>query len=291
MSYYIAPRFIDKLSIHITKNFLNLARFQVPLLLGIHGKKGEGKTFQCDLVFAKMGITAIKMSGGEMESPDAGDPSRLIRLRYREAAELIRVRGQMAVLFINDLDTGVGRFDSMTQYTVNNQLVHGTLMNIADDPTNVQLPGSYDPEPLPRVPIIVTGNDFSTLYAPLIRDGRMDKFYWEPNREERLGIVGGIYSGDGLSESELAEFIDRFPNQSVDFFAAVRSRIYDDKIREFINQVGLENLSKQLVKNRASKPVLPPPYFSLARLVEYGTILLEEQNLIHSQRLAQSYTG
>ena len=27
------------------------------------------------------------------------------------------------------------------QYTVNNQMVNATLMNIADNPTNVQLPG------------------------------------------------------------------------------------------------------------------------------------------------------
>ena len=43
-------------------------------------------------------------------------------------------------------------------------------MNIADNPTSVQLPGMYNKEENPRVPIIVTGNDFSTLYAPLIRD-------------------------------------------------------------------------------------------------------------------------
>lgn len=28
------------------------------------------------------------------------------------------------------------------------------------------------------MPIVCTGNDFSTLYAPLIRDGRMEKYYW-----------------------------------------------------------------------------------------------------------------
>jgi len=33
---------------------------------------------------------------------------------------------------------------------------------------------------LPRVPIVVTANDLSTLYAPLLRDGRMEKYYWEP---------------------------------------------------------------------------------------------------------------
>lgn len=32
---------------------------------------------------------------------------------------------------------------SGTQYTVNNQMVNATLMNIADNPTNVQLPGVY----------------------------------------------------------------------------------------------------------------------------------------------------
>jgi len=30
---------------------------QVPLILGIWGGKGQGKSFQCELVFAKMGIT------------------------------------------------------------------------------------------------------------------------------------------------------------------------------------------------------------------------------------------
>jgi hypothetical protein len=106
------------------------------------------------------------MSGGELESPDAGDPARLIRMRYREASELVKVRGKMCALLINDLDAGAGRVDSTTQYTVNTQLVNATLMNIADNPTNVQLPGSYDSNPIRRVPIIVTGNDFSTLYAP-----------------------------------------------------------------------------------------------------------------------------
>jgi hypothetical protein len=33
-----------------------------------------------------------------------------------------------------------------TQYTVNNQMVNATLMNIADNPTNVQLPGMYNKE-------------------------------------------------------------------------------------------------------------------------------------------------
>ena len=62
-----------------------------------------------------------------------------------------------AALFINDLDAGAGRLGESTQYTVNNQMVNATLMNIADNPTNVQLPGTYKTAEVPRVPIIVTG--------------------------------------------------------------------------------------------------------------------------------------
>ncbi|PWA85882.1 ribulose bisphosphate carboxylase/oxygenase activase 2, chloroplastic [Artemisia annua] len=137
------------------------------------------------------------MSAGELESRNAGEPAKLIRQCYREAADIIK-KGKMYCLFINDLDAGAGRMGGTTQYTVNNQMVNATLMNIADNPTNVQLPGMYNKEENPRVPIIVTGNDFSTLYAPLIRDGRMEKFYWAPTREDHIGVCIGIFNATNV---------------------------------------------------------------------------------------------
>ena len=289
MSYYISPSFLDKVAVHITKNFLDLPGVRVPLILGIHGRKGEGKTFQCELAFKRLGFEPVTISGGELESPDAGDPARLIRLRYREAAEQIRVRGEMCAIFINDLDAGAGRFDSTTQYTVNTQLVNATLMNIADNPTNVQLPGSYDDTPLHRVPIIVTGNDFATLYAPLIRDGRMEKFYWEPNRDDKIGIVSGIFEADGMPQSEIAEFVDAFPDQAIDFFSALRSRIYDEQIREFIHGIGIEKVSKRLVNSLEAAPHFPKPNFSLSRLLEIGRAMVGQQSRIKEMRLVEEY--
>ncbi|AFY42666.1 ribulose bisphosphate carboxylase small subunit [Nostoc sp. PCC 7107] len=289
MSYYIAPRFLDKIAVHITKNFLNLPGVRVPLILGIHGRKGEGKTFQCELAFEKMGVEVTLISGGELESPDAGDPARLIRLRYRETAEQVKVRGRMCVLMINDLDAGAGRFDEGTQYTVNTQLVNATLMNIADNPTDVQLPGSYDSNPIRRVPIIVTGNDFSTLYAPLIRDGRMEKFYWEPNRDEKVGIVGGIFVEDGLSSREVEQFVDTFPNQSIDFFSAVRSRIYDEQIRKFIHEIGFENISLRVVNSVEGPPTFKKPNFNLSHLIESGHFMVGEQKRVENSQLVDEY--
>ncbi|MGG6269595.1 AAA family ATPase [Leptolyngbya sp. AN03gr2] len=289
MSYYISPRFLDKLAVHITKNFLSLPNVKAPLILGVHGRKGEGKSFQCDLVFERMGIEAVYMSAGELESPDAGDPARLIRLRYREAAEFVKVRGKMAVLLINDFDAGAGRVDQFTQYTVNTQLVHGTLMNIADNPTNVQLPGSYDSEPTQRIPIILTGNDFSTLYAPLTRDGRMDKFFWEPDRADRIGIVGGIFEIDQVPKSDVEKLVEQFPNQAIDFFGALRSRLYDEQIRRLIDDVGLDRISQRVVNSTERPPEFRRPDFSLSHLIEVGTAIEQEQKRLQELRLVEEY--
>ncbi|WP_026733364.1 ribulose bisphosphate carboxylase small subunit [Fischerella sp. PCC 9605] len=289
MAYYISPRFLDKVSVFITKNYLDLPGVRVPLILGIHGRKGEGKSFQCELVFERMGVEVTHISGGELESPDAGDPARLIRLRYRETAELIKVRGKMCVIMINDLDAGAGRFDEGTQYTVNTQLVNATLMNIADNPTDVQLPGSYDSTPLHRVPIIVTGNDFSTLYAPLIRDGRMEKFYWEPDLDDKVGIVNGIFSEDGLSQREVEQLVETFSNQSIDFFSALRSRIYDEQIRHFIHEIGVERISLRVVNSLEGPPQFRKPDFSLSHLIEMGNFMVGEQQRVQTSQLVSEY--
>jgi ribulose bisphosphate carboxylase small subunit len=289
MSYYVSPRFLDKVAIHITKNFMDLPDVRVPVILGVHGRKGEGKSFQCELVFKLMGIEPVRMSAGELESPDAGDPVRLIRSRYREAADLIKVRGKMCVLLINDLDAGAGRVDKTTQYTVNTQLVNGTLMNIADNPTDVQLPGSYETQPTPRVPIIVTGNDFSTLYAPLVRDGRMDKFYWEPSHEDRLGIVAGIFEADRLSAGDVDRLVATFPHQSIDFFGALRSRVYDEQVRAFIRTVGVDRVSSHLVNNPDKTLSTVRTQVTLDRLIVLGSEIVEEQNRLVKSQLAQEY--
>jgi hypothetical protein len=172
-----------------------------------------------------------------------------------------------------------------TQYTVNNQMVNATLMNIADNPTNVQLPGMYNKEENPRVPIIVTGNDFSTLYAPLIRDGRMDKFYWAPTREDRVGVCKGIFRSDGIPDEDVVRLVDAFPGQSIDFFGALRARVYDDEVRRWVAETGVENIARRLVNSKEG----PPTFVTLDKLMEYGRMLVEEQENVKRVQLADKY--
>ena len=74
---------------------MDLPKIKVPLILGIWGGKGQGKTFQCGLAFKKLGIAPIVMSAGELESGNAGEPAKLIRQRYREASDIIKKKGQV----------------------------------------------------------------------------------------------------------------------------------------------------------------------------------------------------
>jgi hypothetical protein len=286
--YYISPVFLDKMSVHIAKNFMCLPKLKVPLILGIWGGKGQGKTFQTEIGFQKLSISPIVMSAGELESGNAGEPAKLLRQRYREASDVIK-KGKMCSLFINDLDAGAGRLNDITQYTVNNQMVNATLMNIADSPNNVQLPGMYNVQEIPRVPIICTGNDFSTLYAPLIRDGRMEKFYWNPSRTDRIGVCMGIFQPDSISLRDVEALVDTFPGQSIDFFGALRARIYDDIVRQFISSHGFENLGKKLVNRRNGSVKLQKPDINVQTLMTYGNSIVQEQENVKRVQLAESY--
>jgi hypothetical protein len=307
--YYVAPKFLDAVALHIAKNFLSEfgcfdRMTRIPLILGIWGGKGQGKSFQTELVFKKLGVEAVIMSAGELESEWAGQPGKLIRDRYRKASELSKVRGKLSCLMINDLDAGVGHFDN-TQHTVNNQMVTGTLMNICDDPNRVPAPNFEwrdDMPPIRRVPIIVTGNDLSTVFAPLLRDGRMEKFYWKPSMEDLTQILLQMYKDDGFNRNDMEVLLRAFPNQSLDFYGAIRSSTYDSQIREWIkNDVvmgeicdeneNMKNLGVKLLNRdqTVSFPSFEPENLTLEDLLAQGERLVAEQDMVQNIKLSQEY--
>jgi hypothetical protein len=133
------------------------------------------------------------------------------------------------------------------------------------------------------------GNDFSTLYAPLIRDGRMEKYYWNPTRVDRIGVCKGIFKEDNLTDREVEQLVDSFPGQTIDFFGALRARIYDDLVRGFASDIGIENLGPSLVKPGAKRVSLPKPEMNQSLLMQYGHKLVEEQDNVKRVQLADAY--
>ena len=190
-SYVIPDRFRKALSLHIIKNRWPGSFGRVPLILGIHGPTGEGKTFQCEKLLEELHINSFLVSGGQLESGIAGEPAKLVRSKYLSAGKSQRT-GECwaAALLINDIDTGIGNWGENVQTTINTQTVYGELMHMVDYPTQVE---GVETE---RIPLIITGNDFTKLYAPLVRAGRMTSFEWKPDLEERIQIISRIFPED-----------------------------------------------------------------------------------------------
>ncbi|MEW5311269.1 MAG: hypothetical protein WDW38_002999 [Sanguina aurantia] len=302
--YYVSPRFLERVALHIARIYLVEfggldPRVRAPLILGVWGEKGMGKTFQTELALKAMGAEAVVMSAGELENEWAGAPGRLIRERYRRASQISKVHGKITVLLINDLDAGIGHFDN-TQITVNNQMVVGTLMNICDDPTRVSTGQNWrEQDIIRRVPIIVTGNDFSTIFAPLVRCGRMDKFYWSPEKEDLVAILFQLYKDDGLKIKDMEVLLERFKGQPLDFFGALRASMYDSQIRDWIvadvigGEISHENsnlaeLSKRLV-GRTGLPEFEPVQLTLDMLLTEGARLERESALVRESSLSKEY--
>lgn len=133
------------------------------------------------------------------------------------------------------------------------------------------------------------GNDFSTLYAPLIRDGRMEKYYWNPTREDRIGVCMGIFIDDAVNRQDVEQLVDTFPGQSIDFFGALRARVYDEQVRNFIQSIGVENLGKRLVNSREGKVNFEKPRMTLDILMKFGKALVQEQENVKRVQLADEY--
>jgi len=98
----------------------------------------------------------------------------------------------------------------------------------------------------------------------------MEKFYWNPTREDRIGVCMGIFAEDNISRSDVETVVDTFPGQSIDFFGALRSRVYDDAIRTWIRSTGIENLGKKLVNSVEGPVSFGSPDMTLEVLLKYG---------------------
>ncbi|KAK1290064.1 hypothetical protein QJS10_CPB18g00157 [Acorus calamus] len=248
--YYIAPLFMDKIVSHIVKNYIvQQLDVKVPLILGIWGGKGQGKTFQTELIFRAMGVEPVIMSAGELESERAGEPGKLIRERYRTASQVIQNQGKLSCLMINDIDAGLGIFGH-TQRTVNNQIVVGTLMNLADNPTRAAI----------REDII------NIVYRMFDKDGI--------SKDEVESIVDTF-------PNQALDFYGALRSRAYD--KSILQWVSDIGGHENLGE-------KLLKGRKSGKlPTFIPPKHTMEALLEAGHSLVEEQKLITNSRLSKEY--
>jgi SpoVK/Ycf46/Vps4 family AAA+-type ATPase len=203
-----------------------------PLVLGIFGRPGDGKSFQARVHLRKRQVDVISINAADLESDRAGQPGKMVLARYAEAGERSGA-GVPAVLLIDDFDTTVGEWVHNTG-TVNHQQVLAQLMHLADSPTQAA------DKPLRRVPVLVTGNDLTKIYPPLRRPGRMRPFIWEPTQSERHSTVAAILA-DVTDDDGVTKVLAACDAAPISFFSDLRTSLLAESANGFI-----EDLSARL---------------------------------------------
>lgn len=74
-----------------------------------------------------------------------------------------------------------------------------------------------------------------------------------------------------------------------DFFGALRARVYDVEVRKWISGVGVESVGKKLVNSKEGPPTFEQPKMTLEKLLEYGGMLVQEQENVKRVQLADKY--
>ncbi|XP_075667766.1 ribulose bisphosphate carboxylase/oxygenase activase 2, chloroplastic-like isoform X1 [Castanea sativa] len=73
-----------------------------------------------------------------------------------------------------------------------------------------------------------------------------------------------MYEKDGIPKDDVVRIVDEFPNQSLDFYGALRSCTYDRSISKWIDEIGgVEKLGDKLLRRKKNEklPVFTPPKF------------------------------
>lgn len=74
-----------------------------------------------------------------------------------------------------------------------------------------------------------------------------------------------------------------------DFFGAIRARVYDDEVRKWISGVGVDTIGKKLVNSKDGPPTFEQPKMTIEKLLEYGNMLVMEQDNVKRVQLADTY--
>lgn len=65
--------------------------------------------------------------------------------------------------------------------------------------------------------------------------------------------------------------------------------MYDDEVRKWVSTVGVENIGMKLVNSRDGPPTFAQPKMTVEKLLEYGNMLVQEQENVKRVQLADRY--
>lgn len=295
-SVYIPERFSREISLHIFKNYYaeKHPEYITPLILAISGPPGAGKSFQAKNVIESLGVSVTPISGSEFENEHAGIPIRNMLTTYTKISEdILYKKIRYGAILIDDIDSALGQWGGIVQYTMNRQLLIKALIDLADNPKKVtvlepdEYRRSYDTF---RIPFVITLNDDTKMYEPLMRNGRTTLLHWIPNKEEIEKIINNIFrgiilsnNGQEISASLLYEELASYARNSsggkikilpISLFSDIKAALYDDWLWSQLNSgTEFDNLARSF-EWQLDRP----------KEVEYSVIFEMGKRLLHMSK-------
>lgn len=246
---YIPASFETPVLRHILINSIleKKTKFSPPLLLGIQGSYGMGKTFMVKELCKKYNIGLIQVSASDFSGGvEAASKDKFIKTYEEACIKRAKDKQYMAIL-IDDFHLSIATEDDVGK-TVNSSLLTSAIMNICDNPWI----SSY------RVPIILTGNNFTRVYGALVRVGRMELLSWTPKYDDIFEIVSRIFNSrfEEIDSSIIEELLASYPDNSIAFFSQVAEDIlvssFNDVLVYFKASNGAVDVLKLREKHRTS---------------------------------------
>lgn len=223
---YIPEKFAVNILQHILLNSVKIEQYHPAPILAIQGRMGEGKTYMTENLLIAKGIKYKLISGSILAGSNEGAGVDVFDFYYDDVRASIE-NGWYGVLVIDDFHLSTAATLSNAGHTTNAENLVGHLMNIADRQNGI------------IVPMILIGNDFTKLYPPLMRAGRMNIFDWEPRFDDKLIIVRQLLRERGFdqrvcSDKQILEFVQKYSNQYLAFFSQSIEKVYIDKFNNIV---------------------------------------------------------
>ncbi|MEQ1731593.1 MAG: AAA family ATPase, partial [Vicinamibacterales bacterium] len=205
-----------------------LAKHMIPALINkgqaryllVFGAAGVGKTLGVLMSASEFGWGVLVISAAEFSGDTEGAAQRAWRAALSDASAISHRNGYPVAVLVDDFDLSIaGPDDQHTERTINSNLLMHDIQWLADQP---DLFTTCRGAP---VPVNFTGND-SHFRPSLFRDGRADRFTYEPEPEEKVHIIERLFSPATTTETWTVHALARrYRDRPVSFFVALKSDI------------------------------------------------------------------